>query len=156
MNIEIFAVSGITINQDLEGRFCLNDLHKAAGNENKHRPSLWLKNKQTVELIEEIEKAGIPAIQSKQQLGTFAVKPLVYAYAMWISPAFNLLVINTYDRLVSGQTFDFLKPITEPITLEDFNWRYQTITNAVINLKNSNVVMTLSGAELLAGKCFEK
>jgi hypothetical protein len=30
---------------------------------------LWCDNKQTTELIEEIEKAGIPAIQSKQGLG---------------------------------------------------------------------------------------
>ena len=78
-------ITDVAIRQDSQNRYCLNDFHKASGNENKHRPSLWLKNKQTIELVTEIEKAGIPAIQSKQQLGTYVVKPLIYAYAMWIS-----------------------------------------------------------------------
>ncbi|MBC7961411.1 MAG: KilA-N domain-containing protein [Steroidobacteraceae bacterium] len=88
-----------TIRQDQEGRFCLNDLHKAAGGENKHRPSLWLKNAQTAAFIEAASKAGIPAIQSKQQLGTFVAKELVYHYATWISPEFSLKVIRAYDGM---------------------------------------------------------
>ncbi|MCK5925791.1 MAG: hypothetical protein KAG10_07855, partial [Methylococcales bacterium] len=36
------------------------------------------------------EKAGIPAIQSKQQLGTFAVKPLVYAYFSFPSSSLGM------------------------------------------------------------------
>jgi len=71
-------VAGVTINQDTDGRYCLNDLHRSSGGQNKHRPSLWLANKQTTELVDEIEKAGIPAIQSKQGLGTYVAKELVY------------------------------------------------------------------------------
>ncbi|MBT9097483.1 KilA-N domain-containing protein [Methylovulum psychrotolerans] len=101
------TICDMQIRQDDQGRFCLNDLHKAAGNENKRRPSLWLKNQQVVELIEYLDsdesKAGIPAIQSKQQLGSFAIKELVYAYAMWISPKFHVQVIRAYDALVTGQ-----------------------------------------------------
>ncbi|WP_193760130.1 phage antirepressor KilAC domain-containing protein [Burkholderia multivorans] len=96
------TITGVAIRTDAEGRYCLNDLHRAAGAENKHRPSIWLDNQQAVALVGEIEKAGIPAIQSKQGLGTFVVKELVYAYAMWISPAFHLKVIRAYDEMVSG------------------------------------------------------
>lgn len=67
----------------------------------KNKPSEWLRNKQTIELVEEVEKAGIPAIYKKQQLGTFAVKELVYSYAMWISAKFHLTVIRAYDALIN-------------------------------------------------------
>ena len=98
------AVADVPVRQDADGRYCLNDLHKAAGGENKHRPSLWLENKQTIELVTEVEKAGIPAIQSKQQVGTFVVRELVYAYAMWISASFHLKVIRTFDAVMTGNT----------------------------------------------------
>lgn len=117
MNALALTISDISIRQDDQGRYCLNDLHKAAGNENKHRPSLWLKNQQTIELIAEIEKAGIPAIQSKQQLGTFCVKELVYAYGMWISALFSLKVIRAYDALVTARLLNNTAQLPEPPTL---------------------------------------
>ena len=97
------TISDITIRQDDQGRYCLNDLHKAAGSEDKHRPTYWLKIQQTLDLQKELEIDGIPSIVTKQGLGTFTVKELVYAYAMWISAKFHLAVISAYDALVTGQ-----------------------------------------------------
>ncbi|WP_051543192.1 KilA-N domain-containing protein [Thiothrix lacustris] len=96
-------VANITIQQDAEGRYCLNDLHKASGEEKRHRPNYWLSNKQTKDLIAELGKAGIPAFSTTQNLGTFVVKELVYYYAMWISPEFHIRVIRTYDAVMRGQ-----------------------------------------------------
>jgi hypothetical protein len=114
------VVANTAIQQDREGRYCLNDLHRAAGGEKRHQPSNWLRSDQTKELIEEL-KAEItdPQIRgtAKNQpvttyqggndiQGTYACKELVYAYAMWISPKFNLMVIRAFDALVTGRKPD--------------------------------------------------
>lgn len=135
------------IKQDAEGRYCLNDLHKSAGGEDKHRPSYFLKLVSTLGLIEEMEKDGIPSIESKQQLGTFACKELVYAYAMWISHKFHLQVIRAYDAMVNKQntplptdpmsilklTFDALSQTNERMALAE-----NAITELKSNLKLEN------------------
>ncbi len=92
-------ISDIAVRQDAEGRYCLNDLHKSAGSIKKHRPNYFLATQQTIDLINEIEIAGISAIVTKQGVGTFVAKELVYAYGMWISAEFTLKVIRAYDQL---------------------------------------------------------
>jgi hypothetical protein len=57
------VINGIVIRQDEEGRYFLNDFHKGAGGELRHKPSRWTENQQTQELIEEIGKAGTPALR---------------------------------------------------------------------------------------------
>jgi anti-repressor protein len=97
------VIGDITIGQDDEGRYCLNDVHKASGEDQKHRPKYWLENSQTQALISEAEKGGIPpiSVMPGRHGGTYAAKELVYAYAMWISPVYHLKVIRAYDRMVS-------------------------------------------------------
>lgn len=97
------TVCGVAIKQDAEGRYCLNDFHRAAGDDQKHRPKYWLENCNTQALVAEIEKGGFPPVSVKpgRSGGTFVVKELVYAYAMWISPKFHLEVIRSYDRLTT-------------------------------------------------------
>lgn len=110
------SISNTAIRQDSDNRYCLNDLHKAAGGEPKHRPNYWLENQQTIDLAKECEIAGIPAIVAKQGLGTFVVKDLVYAYGMWISPAFCLQVIRTFDAMATGQARPSLPALPALIT----------------------------------------
>ena len=113
-------VCGVEVNRDPAGRFSLNDLHRAAGGESRHRPNYWLGLDQTQALIAELKKptAGIPAVKEIQPVrsvpgapstggGTFVVRELVYGYAMWISPAFHLTVIRTFDALATGQPWPF-------------------------------------------------
>lgn len=109
-NLVPFSIAGVKINQDADGRYCLNDLHKAAGGDDFpqgnpiHRPGEFIRLQQTQELVAELESAGIPAIKitAGRFGGSFSVKELVYAYANWISPAFYLKVIRTFDAVVTG------------------------------------------------------
>ncbi|MFT9070296.1 MAG: KilA-N domain-containing protein [Acetobacter orientalis] len=108
------AILGTTIRQDAEGRFCLNDCHKAAGGSPKDAPAQWLRTDTAKKLMAELETmqnctvsetTGKPVLtEPGRNGGTYAVKELVYAYAMWISPAFHLTVIRAFDALVTGQS----------------------------------------------------
>ncbi len=114
MNI---IIANVEVRRDAEGRYSLNDLHRAAGEEARHKPGNWTALDQTKDLIAEIEIAGIPAIQAKQGLGTFACKELVYAYAMWISPAFHLKVIRAYDQMVTAPQPDPMTVLNDPAAM---------------------------------------
>ncbi|MHB0991721.1 MAG: KilA-N domain-containing protein [Burkholderiales bacterium] len=112
---ECLVISNVTIHQDEDGLYCLNDLHKAAGNQNTQRPKYWLENNLTKDLIAELENTsnGIPPSEQNQSVkvvkggnlpqGTYVCKELVYAYAMWISPKFQLAVIRAFDDMVTGR-----------------------------------------------------
>lgn len=106
---------GVAISTDDAGRYSLNDLHAASGGNPNHAPAQFMRTEQTKALIEEIncanmhslglETVGIPAVKTKEGRngGTFVVREMVYAYAMWISPAFHLKVIRAYDALIHQQ-----------------------------------------------------
>ena len=103
----IVTRAGTDIRRDAEGRYCLNDCHKAAGESPAKRPNYWANNAQTKDLIAELTSAGNPALPLQSTAGgsapgTYAVKELVYASAMWISPSFHLQVIRAFDGLVTG------------------------------------------------------
>lgn len=54
-----FSICSHTIRQDEAGRYCLNDLHKAAGGENRHKPANFLRTDIAKGLVAEVE-AEIP------------------------------------------------------------------------------------------------
>jgi hypothetical protein len=115
-NTQPLVVGDFSIRQDEDGRYSLADLHKASGNLAKHKPSNFLRVEQTQELIKEIEqvsdvrlgetdhfsnmRSAVKVINGGNNRGTYAVKEMVYAYAMWISAKFHLMVIRAYDAMV--------------------------------------------------------
>ena len=104
-NAQPLVIGDFSIRQDEEGRYSLADLHKASGNLAKHKPSNFLRVEQTQELINEIEqfsdmRSAVKVINGGNNRGTYAVKEMVYSYAMWISAKFHLMVIRAYDAMV--------------------------------------------------------
>ncbi|QMV32655.1 transcriptional regulator [Ralstonia phage Cimandef] len=99
----LIVVDGVGVRRDADGRYCLNDLHRAAGAEKRHGPSYWLANTTTAALVDELRTTGIPVVTLEGAAGgTYVARELVYAYAMWISPSFHLKVIRTFDAAVSA------------------------------------------------------
>ena len=97
-----------------DGLYSLNDLHRVSGGLKRHQPSNFIRKKQTQALITEIYSSSktrslepiriIGGVQSDSGLqGTFVCRELVYSYAMWISPRFQLLVIHSFDSMTVQQ-----------------------------------------------------
>ncbi|OZN25291.1 bacteriocin [Actinobacillus seminis] len=87
----------------LNNLYSLADLHRASGNDPKHRPTYFLRNDQTKALIAEIEsenptceKSHSSVLIVKNGIGTYACKEIVIAYAAWISPQFHLVVLRAF------------------------------------------------------------
>jgi len=107
------VILNTNIREDADGLYCLNDLHKASGGEQKNQPRYWLANQQTKDLIAEMTATRIPLSEQKRIVmvrkggngiqGTFVCKKLVYAYAMWISATFCHHVIQVYSEMVANQ-----------------------------------------------------
>lgn len=127
------TLADTAIRQDAHGRYCLNDLHKAAvaagANKRSTEPNRFFRSPQIQAAISILEAesaaeqttpiwrslesqsdARIPGITltpvatiEGREGGTFVAKELVYAYAMFVSPAFNIKVIRTFDAVVNGE-----------------------------------------------------
>ncbi|WP_075321468.1 KilA-N domain-containing protein [Histophilus somni] len=110
----------------LNNLYSLADLHRASGNDPKHRPTYFLRNDQTKALIAEIEsenptceKSHSSVLIVKNGIGTYACKEIVIAYAAWISPQFHLVVLRAFLNQLENQTTQLKLPMPEPkFTLE--------------------------------------
>ena len=102
-------MSNLIISQNairqIENLFSLNDLHKASGNAEKHRPSLFIRLDTTQDIISEIQKEVkstdliFKTTGGRGMRGTYACEELVLSYAMWISPKFHLIVLRAFLNL---------------------------------------------------------
>lgn len=109
--------------RQLDGLFNLNDLHKASGGEDRHRPTRFMRLDQTQELIQEIIKENdkCPDMDTFEPAktikgckgGTFVCEQLFIAFAAWISARIHLQAINALlekHNLLEG------KPATQSST----------------------------------------
>jgi hypothetical protein len=136
------------------------------------QPRDYLKTEQTKNYINSIKRIFL--IDENQLVivkkgsvenggGTWLHPKLAIDFARWLSPDFAVWCDLQIERILHSNAAndtlsEFLKPITETIDMRDFEWRKQAICQLIENLKKTQVsmMMTISGEELLVGKCFEK
>ncbi|HHF5441447.1 TPA: P22AR C-terminal domain-containing protein [Haemophilus influenzae] len=113
--------------------YSLNDLHKASGNAEKHRPSLFVRLDTTQDLISEIQKEVkstdliFKTTGGRGMRGTYACEELVIAYAMWISPKFHLIVLRAFLAMHRNQPQQLALPEPEKFTFEFTEYELQQL-----------------------------
>lgn len=102
------TIADVSIRVDAKGRYCLNDLHKAAGGEARHEPHQFMRLDQTQALAEEINSADQRiSVQTKRGAngGTFVARELVYAYPSTPKEAFEQAV----EGAIYGEEMTFMR-----------------------------------------------
>jgi hypothetical protein len=114
----------IEISTDEEGRFSLNDLHKAAGGHSKHVPNKFMRSesfKNVVDVLNAQNRSFEAVIRKAGRYtgGTWVCRELVYKYAMWVSAEFEVQVIQTFDavtnRMNGSSVMDALNELSKKI-----------------------------------------
>lgn len=100
---------------------------------------------------------------SQEEQGTWLHPKLAIFFARWLDARFAVWCDLQIEKILHSNTefamfSEFIKPITKPITIEDFEWRKQLICQLIKNLKKAQVstMISISGEELLMGKVFDK
>ncbi|CDM89036.1 conserved protein of unknown function [Xenorhabdus bovienii] len=113
------VVVGVEIPLDEFGRYNLNTLHKASGENENKAPNQWLRTKYAKELIAELDAKLLKNnqtayLQSGQKVvdinnggtspGTYAHELIAVSYAGWIRPDFQLDVNQAFIDFKSGNS----------------------------------------------------
>ena len=118
--MELITIEDVVVRVDANGRYCLNDLHKAAIANGKatenHAPAQFLRNDGVQAFIGalDMEKGSVQictsvnSVKGGKSPGTFAVELVAIRYAAWIDPAFEVRVYRTF-QLASKDHSDWRK-----------------------------------------------
>ena len=110
MNIVMFETS---IRQDKEGRYCLNDLHKAAIasglDVERKNPSDFFRTEMANNFIKSLQKVadsttGNPVVSKEgRNGGTYAVRLVAQRYCGWLSSDFEVVVYSAFDQFTMSE-----------------------------------------------------
>lgn len=106
---QLIVIDDTKIKQDSQGRYCLNDLHRASGGNPIHAPSQFLRLKGTKDFVSVLDNhnanlhSALEIINGGTNQGCYAVEKLVYKYAAWINTEFEVKVYDTFDKVVKGK-----------------------------------------------------
>lgn len=92
----------VSITSNEAGEFNLNDIWNQCKLPETKRPSEWRTDvKKALEASANLRKVD--------KIGTYATEQGVYAYAMWVSTEFYLIVVEAFTALVNGEVEEATK-----------------------------------------------
>lgn len=153
------TLAGIgNIHTDAEGRYSLNDFHKAAGGEDRHAPDRFLRLDSTASLIAAISNS--PEVEIKNPVsvtkgrygGSYVCEELIYAYGEWISGEFHLKVIRAFKALAKGdieKAQQIARPSTEkPTPLPSATTAFKSMYSLakLIGLSGNQAILSANNA----------
>ena len=105
-NLTTINLYGIEVRIDSEGRYCLNDLHKAAVANEKatanHAPAQFLRNasvKAFTQRLSDVQNCtSVVSIRGGKNQGTYGHDLVVARYAAWIDVDFEIDVYETFQQ----------------------------------------------------------
>lgn len=133
------------ISRDEDGRYSLNDLHRAAmkhGNaKESHKPGNFLRSEAIGAFVQELSgaqnRASVLVVRGGIGQGTFADELVAIRYAAWIDPKFELAVYQTFRNSVSKKA-------------EKANLQEQ-MAAAILLLESAKKTLNLSNSSMLGG-----
>lgn len=134
------SIIGTKVRIDSEGRYCLNDLHKAAlasgSAKEHHKPSEFLRSESVKSFVKAVDlEAGntvsINTVKGRGKTGTYAVELVAMRYAGWVDPSFEVKVYQAFQALAKGE-IEKAKAIATRQQVKD---EYLPMTDAVKQLK---------------------
>lgn len=107
----LIAIEGVKVRQDDEGRYCLNDLHKAAMAAGKatlsQRPGEFLKTGSVSAFAQTLtdakKSASVITVRGGKGQGSYGVELVAIRYAAWLDPSFEIQVYETFQALRRGE-----------------------------------------------------
>ncbi len=112
------VLNNIEVKKDEQGRYSLNDLHKASGGQHKDQPARFIRLKSFTETVDFLttQMWVVKPFETKAGRhggGTWVCEQLVVEYAMWVSVEFKVKVMQFF--------LDGHKDKEAPATMEALN-----------------------------------
>ncbi|WP_420588252.1 KilA-N domain-containing protein [Bacterioplanoides sp.] len=95
---------GHSVRVDDQGLINLNDMHEASGSRRAKEPSKFMRMKDTVEYVSELNTHNLGHFRSQRgrRGGTWVCKYIAYKYGSWIDKKFEVGVMKVLDAYFSG------------------------------------------------------
>ncbi|PAV01663.1 DNA-binding protein [Arsenophonus sp. ENCA] len=107
---KLVVIENTVVRQDAFGRYCLNDLHRAAVAQGKasesQRPSVFLRSEGINNFVQKVSEASNSAsvniIKGGLESGSWANELVAIRYAAWIEPEFEVQVYEQFRDSVKS------------------------------------------------------